>query len=111
MILKRNQLPIIALSLVIALGGGYVLSYAPFVWSHSDYAYGVTSIPKYRPVEWLIDDTPLQEPLFMWADVWGVCIKFVFDSDRRTAPFKLSGACFCGGANLFPTTSKGVDTP
>jgi len=30
------------------------------------------SIAAYKPVEWLIDETPLREPLFWWADVWGV---------------------------------------
>ena len=30
------------------------------------------SIAAYKLVEWLIDETPLREPLFWWADVWGV---------------------------------------
>ena len=28
--------------------------------------------PAYKPVDWLIDNTPLREPLFFWADICGV---------------------------------------
>ena len=29
-------------------------------------------LPAYRPVEWLIDNTPLNEPISRWADCCGV---------------------------------------
>jgi hypothetical protein len=29
-------------------------------------------LPLYRPVDWLIDNTPMQDVLYWWADVWGV---------------------------------------
>lgn len=28
--------------------------------------------PPYKPVDWVIDNTPLRTPLFYWAEVWGV---------------------------------------
>lgn len=72
----------------------YVLSYAPIVKICGDTrqfvpdqprtgAYVITAdiqepladasrYPAYAPVDWLIDDTPLREPLFLWAEIWGV---------------------------------------
>ena len=62
----------------------YVLSYAPAVRFGLDQEFVVYSSPDitcseasgsiaaYKPVEWLIDETPLREPLFWWADVCGV---------------------------------------
>lgn len=32
--------------------------------------------PAYKPVDWLIDNTPLREPLFMWAGICGVHDEF-----------------------------------
>ena len=72
----------------------YVLSYAPVVrlmggWK--TYAtvdgfgnpatvkapiYG-DDLPVYKPLDWLIDETPLRDPLLWWADVWGVRGTFV----------------------------------
>ena len=31
-----------------------------------------TVLPAYRPVEWLIDNTPVREPMFRWAEFCGV---------------------------------------
>ena len=74
---------------VIALVGLavlYVLSYAPahrMLFGHVPLIGAVdpintktsmpdTRIPAYMPVNWLIDHTPLREPLFWWAGVFGV---------------------------------------
>ncbi len=32
--------------------------------------------PPYKPVDWMIDNTPLRKPLFWWADLWGVGVEF-----------------------------------
>jgi len=48
----------------------YPLSYAPAIRLGLRPHNG--SIAVYKPVEWLNDETPLREPLLMWADVWGV---------------------------------------
>ena len=83
----------------------YPLSYAPVVrWeSRRLVAEGVrdgvfyfstidgTNLPAYKPVDWLIDNTPLDKPLFAWARVWGVAFEFETGSDSRQngnhAPF------------------------
>ena len=64
----------------------YVLSYAPVVswsrtaptlprgglpWVYTVYRDG-RELPLYRPCDWLIDHTPLQQPLFWWAGLFGV---------------------------------------
>lgn len=84
----------------------YVLSYAPFVrfsgraemgpaerlaslrrWEFENHAFGTEGslYPAYKPVDWLIDNTPLREPLFLWAGLWSVRDEFepqeiLFDS-------------------------------
>ena len=68
----------------------YVMSYAPLVrfregadspdsslllsgvGSSLYYVYNKTEYPLYRPVDWLIEETPLDTPLLIWADLWGV---------------------------------------
>jgi hypothetical protein len=57
----------------------YVLSYAPAVRLHlvrmdtTFFTVGVIGEPgPYSPVDWLIDHTPLQRPLFWWAGLFGV---------------------------------------
>jgi hypothetical protein len=79
---------------LIAVPIAYVLSYAPVVRICADArefepdrprmgARVITAdiqepladasrYPPYAPVDWLIDNTPLREPLFLWAEVWGV---------------------------------------
>ncbi len=41
-------------------------------------------IPGYRSVDWLIDNTPLRKPLFVWADFWGVGNYFELEHWDRT---------------------------
>ena len=80
----------------------YVLSYAPVVrvrgrtvevpWTWSEYfsaGYSVNGTPTmrieradaslypaYQAVDWLIDNTPLRQPLFYWAEIWSVRDQF-----------------------------------
>lgn len=69
-----RRIPLLPIALLVLLPLVYVLSYAPAYrigkpagWSRIDCQSAV-----YRPVEWLIDNTPLDEPLYRWADLWGV---------------------------------------
>jgi hypothetical protein len=40
---------------------------------HYDYEATLPPAPTvYRPVDWLIDYTPLDRPLYWWAEQWGV---------------------------------------
>lgn len=57
----------------------YVMSYAPVCWcmpTAESNGYVISPpcrhITAYRPVVWMIDRTPLRQPILMWADVWGV---------------------------------------
>lgn len=68
-------------ALVIGLPTVYVLSYAPVFSLVSD--PWASRIPAYRPVDWLIDNTPLRPLLFRWADLWGVGDDFRFNHDWR----------------------------
>jgi hypothetical protein len=79
---RPSLLPI---ALLVLLPVAYVLSYAPVYrigkssgWSRID-----RSIAAYRPVDWLIDNTPLDEPLYRWADLWGVRGDFVWATAFR----------------------------
>jgi hypothetical protein len=69
--------------LLIAVPVVYVLSYAPVVRicrrtipTGFDSGYTPTAdgslYPMYKPVDWLIDNTPLHDPLFSWAEICGV---------------------------------------
>lgn len=65
----------------------YVLSYAPvvrFCGPPLEYqppmvgpgnratVYRLREYRSFAPVDWLIDNTPLKEPFFLWADLWGI---------------------------------------
>lgn len=39
--------------------------------------------PAYRPVDWLIDRTPLQRPLLAWAELWAVDGMFLIAHANR----------------------------
>ena len=63
---------------LLGLGVVYVLSYAPvYRWligtdEYFGFVVPVESMPAgYRPAEWVMDYTPLREPLLRWADWWG----------------------------------------
>lgn len=71
-----------AVALVIGLPTVYVMSYAP-VFSLTR-GPSASDIPAYRPVDWLIDNTPFRPLLFNWADLWGVGDDFRFNHDWRT---------------------------
>lgn len=73
----------------------YVLSYAPVVSISMKWRLVTPSelfepldgeeLPIFRRVDWLIDETPLQEPLFAWADLCGVRADFEFAANERRA--------------------------
>ena len=81
-----------AAPVLLALVVVYPLSYAPVVkWTESDLMIGPDipapadggQLPGYRPLDWLIDNTPLREPMFAWARVWGVETQFEWASFFR----------------------------
>ncbi len=92
---RKPMLLNIVLAVVLLGIPVYVLSYAPVVrfrvaiaerfWA-SDYRTGedfltydviaAGQVWSYRPVDWLIDNTPLVTPLLWWADLWGVQPEF-----------------------------------
>jgi len=81
----HSRLHLRPLLVVAALLLGYLLSYAPVYrltkpagWSSVD-----RSLVVYRPVDWLIDNTPLDEPLYRWAGCWGVRGDFVWSAAAR----------------------------
>ncbi len=64
----------------------YVLSYAP---TEKALAAGRLPWPRammdfYVPVQWLIDQSPLREPLLRWADIHGQRANFVSASAARS---------------------------
>ena len=76
---------------VLVLPVAYVLSYAPVYralhtaspspFQDSRFNGSISRLPSahvpgYAPVDWLIDHTPLREPLFLWADAFGVRSSF-----------------------------------
>ena len=71
----------------------YPLSYAPVVrWkldgpTAQGYFYPLivdgADYPVYKPVDWLIDNTPLDRPLFAWASRWGVGDQFRSSAGMR----------------------------
>lgn len=68
--------------------GTYVLSYPPLLRvERSSPAIPGCWRTVYRPVEWLIDKTPLREPLFMWGRVWRVSRTMAFESAFRSRAF------------------------
>ena len=72
-----------AVGVLLGLAVLYVLSYAPAcrlargadVHYHTSDQRIVFARPlnwtMYRPVEWVMDRTPLARPLYWWGDVWG----------------------------------------
>lgn len=83
---ETRRRPLLPIVLLVVLPLAYVLSYAPAYrigkssgWSRID-----RSIAAYRPVDWLIDNTPLDEPLYRWADLWGVRGDFVWAAAFRS---------------------------
>lgn len=73
---------------VVRLGGGnqdvtptvFMSMHGPII----DYADG-SRYPIYVPVDWLIDHTPLRQPLFWWAALFGVKEDFQSAYNWRTA--------------------------
>lgn len=77
---RKPLLPNVVLALVL-LVPVYVLSYAPvaaIMIQSAERHHGPrwpairVAIPVYAPVDWLIDHTLLAEPLFRWAELFGI---------------------------------------
>jgi hypothetical protein len=92
----RRRHPLVPYVAVLVLLLAYVLSYAPLVrWFIARHTRrtgpdSVTiplvdgeDLPAYRPVDLLIDASPLRAPLLVWAEVWGVRHNFEWTSDGR----------------------------
>ena len=67
----------------------YPMSYAPVVRFNRSVAFG-RDLPMYAPVDWVIDNTPLRDPLFAWARLWGVEYEFVWAEYSRTHLWRTS---------------------
>lgn len=91
-----------ATALVLIVGVLYVLSYAPVVRiCQREVVLGIlvteepegrihrvriadsSRYPAYRTIDWVIDNTPLREPIFLWASAWGVREEFEFGKSFR----------------------------
>lgn len=69
----RQKWIAIAATILLMLAS-YVLVYAPYLaFRYSDEPVLYTELHHrgFEPVEWLIDHSPLQQPLFLWARLWG----------------------------------------
>jgi hypothetical protein len=80
---RRTRKPLVvnlawATALAILLAMGYVASY-PIAVRITD----STDLPAYRTVEWLIDNTPLAQPILQWADCCGVGFEVAIASNLR----------------------------
>jgi len=71
---------------VVRLGGGNrdVMPTMSIHGPYVDYADG-SRYPVFQPVDWLIDHTPLRQPLFWWAALFGVKEDFQTAYNFRTA--------------------------
>jgi hypothetical protein len=67
-----------ATALALLLSVGYVASY-PLALR----AGGHHDIVAYRPVQRLIDDGPLEDPMLWWAGLWGVDAEVIVASVMR----------------------------
>jgi hypothetical protein len=81
------------IALFCVVTSGYVLSYAPVVRvikaAQPDdldrlYAADGYELPPYAPIDWMIDQTPLRNPLLRWAELCGVGTDFLFASEIRS---------------------------
>jgi hypothetical protein len=98
---RRRKPLLVNLSLVALLAAMlYVFSYAPCVRLRGGVQFGEDKwfslippierygdgrdYPVYRPVDWLIDHTPLRYPLLCWAELCGVRSDFEIAYDDRT---------------------------
>ena len=76
----------------------YVLSYAPVERLQMSMPLHLPN-GVHRPVEWLIDYTPLRKPLFVWADVWGIRNWQEFGWETREHYRKNGNLCSPSGGN------------
>ncbi len=85
----RKAIARFAVTALLIVVVAYPLSYAPVVRfkvecieKHPEFDYIRTfdgaDLPIYEPIDRLIDETILQEPLFLWARLWGVEAEFEY---------------------------------
>lgn len=98
---KPSRTSIVAFAMIL-LPVLYVVSYAPFVRvcagtyterrTHRISVLDPSDVilpgdgsryPAYKPVDWLIDNTPIRGPMFWWADIWGVRDELERGADAR----------------------------
>ena len=83
---KSSLVNVLLIAMLVALPVGYVISYPLSVRASG----GLNpDLPAYRPVELLIDNTPLQQPMFWWAEKCkvGAQVRFAcFARQEQMAP-------------------------
>jgi hypothetical protein len=85
---RTTQLPRIVLAVgAVICAAYYALSYAP---TEAALADGRLRMPRammdfFVPVQWLIDQSALREPLLRWADIYGQRENFVAASATRSS--------------------------
>lgn len=80
---KSSLVNVLVIAMLVALPVGYVISYPLAVRASG----GLNpDLPAYRPVELLIDNTPLRQPMFWWAEKCKVGAQVRFACFARQEP-------------------------
>lgn len=89
----RRRHPLVPYVILPLLLSAYVLSYAPMFRLACGRESGLYPmggpIGVYQPVDWLIDNTPFDQPLLQWAEICAVGPNFRTASAMRCAPITL----------------------
>lgn len=79
-------------SLVVSLVFAAVLLFGIYVASAAPVTAALGESPNaYRPVYWMVVETPLRDPLLRWADVWGVRREFQWSSPKAQEIYRHLG--------------------
>jgi hypothetical protein len=89
----RRRHPLVPYVVVPLLVLAYTLSYAPMFRLACGSESGVHPmggpLGVYRPVDWLIDNTPLTHPLLRWASICDVGSEFSIARAKRSGEFDI----------------------